>query len=446
MALPAGRYGVTFEQLRKIRKLPVNTIEMINDTQEGTARVENGTNPETAINAGEQFWHGSVLYTATSNISTSDTIVTSGAGANCEPSDTITEQLADKLNTYASDPTQWDTTPTANSTKPVISGGEYNTAVGGYQLVKDTVGWSGKNLDNTRATTALDQMGVDWVVSGQSITVSGTPSGFKAFPTLSHALEAGVYRLYGLNNAVNVTYNSISLFKNGTLTRSISGSLLSEGGTFEILSTDDYDTLSIEYKRVTNGTACSGTITPMVIRADILDPTYEPYHATVSEVKCDNSVIAPVEDGDKYSTTYSAGKRFIRGGKFCKTTVGVTSSDTPTLNTNYVEEPDIATLLTPVITQATTDSSIITLGAQKQVCKVGNVVNIRIAFNVSQVTATDELIANLGYKLPTGSVNQMIALAETGVDACYVSSSGLLRTRGSLPIGSYTAYGTYICV
>ena len=125
MALPAGRYGVTFEQLRKIRKLPVNTIEMISDTQGGTARVENGTKPETAINAGEQFWHGSVLYTATSNISTSDTIVTSGAGANCEPSDPITEQLADKLNTYASDPDQWDTTPIAASTKPLTSGGSH---------------------------------------------------------------------------------------------------------------------------------------------------------------------------------------------------------------------------------------------------------------------------------------------------------------------------------
>ena len=78
----------------------------------------------------------------------------------------------------------------------------------------------------------------------------------------------------------------------------------------------------------------------MFRRADILDPTYEPYHASVEESlaeKCDNSVIGTVEDGTNPTKSYAVGEHMARGGRFCTVTVPVTTSSTWTLGSNYVE-------------------------------------------------------------------------------------------------------------
>lgn len=323
MALPAGRYGVTIEQLRKIRKLPVNTIEMINDTQGGTARVENGAKPEAAINAGEQFWHGSILYTATVDIATTDSIVTSGEGANCTPSETITDQLADKLDNYASDPTQWDTTPTQNSTKPVTSGGEYNTAVGGYQLVKDTVGYTSKNLWNTNAfSTTSSSVGVIATLdTDKSILITGgnTGSGNNIITCGNIYLEAGDYILSGANGGSDAICLQVY---SGSL--SIDARDKGSGVAFTVTTAGTYR-LAIYFTGSAQGLNLH--FYPMIRRADIIDPTYEPYHASVSQQKADNSVIAPVEDGTNASQAYALNDLFIRDGHLCKTTTAMAQGD-----------------------------------------------------------------------------------------------------------------------
>jgi hypothetical protein len=55
------------------------------------ARIENGTSPTTDIEEGEQFYHEGVLYTATQDILTTDTIT---PNTNCRVSDSVTEQIA----------------------------------------------------------------------------------------------------------------------------------------------------------------------------------------------------------------------------------------------------------------------------------------------------------------------------------------------------------------
>lgn len=102
MALPAGRYGVTKEQLRKIKRLPINTIGMITETKEGIAIVEDGATASQLITAGRQFWHGGKLYSADVDIAEDAAIVTTGEGKNASLMPSITDQLpgtdAEKAN------------------------------------------------------------------------------------------------------------------------------------------------------------------------------------------------------------------------------------------------------------------------------------------------------------------------------------------------------------
>lgn len=88
---------------------------------------------------GDQLILNDVLYNVTAAIAIGDALATSGAGENITAADDITTQiytgLGDKLSTYAADSSVWDSTPTANSTKPVTSGG-LKTAIDGKSHVE----------------------------------------------------------------------------------------------------------------------------------------------------------------------------------------------------------------------------------------------------------------------------------------------------------------------
>jgi hypothetical protein len=56
--------------------------------------------------------------------------------------------------------------------------------------------------------------------------------------------------------------------------------------------------------------------------------TYEPYHASVEESKCDNSVIGTVENGATASQAYAVNDVFIRNGALCKVTSAISQGDT----------------------------------------------------------------------------------------------------------------------
>ena len=79
MALPAGRYGVTKNQLLKIKKLPMNTIKLIEELTENKAdnsvigTVENGTNPTKSYAVGEHFIRNGKFCTVTVAVTTSST-------------------------------------------------------------------------------------------------------------------------------------------------------------------------------------------------------------------------------------------------------------------------------------------------------------------------------------------------------------------------------------
>lgn len=156
-------------------------------------------------------------------------------------------------------------------------------------LLKDTVGWTGKNVFNLIATSKTDEYGLTWTVNANNtITVSGTPTDFKAY-YIRHdgTLPAGQYIFSGWGNATNITVNSGFLRKGNTEVRKILNGNLSDPQTIEILDSDagTYDNILISLKRIENNVACSGTVYPMLRKAEISDPTFEPYHKNVDLVK-----------------------------------------------------------------------------------------------------------------------------------------------------------------
>jgi hypothetical protein len=79
MALPAGRYGVTKNQLLKIKKLPMNTIKLIEESlaekcdNSVIGTVEDGTNPTKTYAVGEHFIRNGKFCTVTVPVTTSST-------------------------------------------------------------------------------------------------------------------------------------------------------------------------------------------------------------------------------------------------------------------------------------------------------------------------------------------------------------------------------------
>lgn len=173
----------------------------------------------------------------------------------------------------------------ASVDNPIATKQDVNTSIG---LLGDTVGWLRKNLCNGVATSETAQ-GVTWTVDDNDnniVTVSGTPTGFKAFTiSSSNVLSAGNYIIDGLANTVNVGWNDVNIYKNNVLVRSV-GVKTGKGPTpFTILSTDDYDEIRVTLKRSDNGVECSGTAKIMICKTDVysFSLAYAPYHETVAD-------------------------------------------------------------------------------------------------------------------------------------------------------------------
>ena len=169
-------------------------------------------------------------------------------------------------------------------------------------LIKDTTGWIGKNQFNGKSATKTAQ-GVTWTVNESDnniVTVSGTPTGFEAFTADSKkVLPVGDYVLSGISDMVNVVYNAVFLYKGNTQVRDLHIQDNNAPRTFSILQSDNYDTIRVQLKRQTNGVACSGTGKIMITTPEqyALNPSYEPYHGAVDEVKADKTdVISLMND------------------------------------------------------------------------------------------------------------------------------------------------------
>lgn len=192
-------------------------------------------------------------------------------------------------------------------------------------VVESTVGWVGKNLLNSVAVSKTTGDGFAFTVNvDKSVTMNGTASANRSLllaENLDTTALAGCL-VNGCGNREGVSFRITSV---------------DYSTVYQEITTDDTPIenhgsgLSM-YIRVANGTSCSNVVVePMIRYADIIDATYEPYHASVSdslEDKVGNSVIGTVEDGATASQAYAVNDVFIRNGALCKVTSAISQGDT----------------------------------------------------------------------------------------------------------------------
>ena len=344
MALPAGRYGVTKEQLRKIKRLPINTIGMITETKEGIAIVEDGATASQLIAAGRQFWHGGKLYSADVDIAEGAAIVTSGEGKNASLMPSITDQLpgtdAEKANEVTIARVENGTTPTAT-----INAGEQF-----YHL--NVLYTATQDIATTDTITPNTNCRVSDSVTGQIKAVKDN-IGWTA-ENLMTGFEAG-----GINRTTGQDESST------TLSRSVGYIPVIQGVVYKFIGAASYtyrvftfntSQVYIESEgllRCTNGigyyTAPTGVsyIRLVCVNAAVPDNP-EFYKADVCKqlsTKADNSVIGNVEDGTTASQAYAVGEYFQRNGKLGKAiNDGISNGGQFNLGTNYIETTVVAEL------------------------------------------------------------------------------------------------------
>ena len=190
------------------------------------------------------------------------------------------------------------------------------SVIANTKLIKDTVGWSGKNkFDKSK-------------VQGIDATITQISNGFRAqvnnhtwgsarldFPTpakntdltiscYANVTTAGNFmriQVYGSDD--NSTWTSIAFTDFYTISKDLSF-------TF---NSGNYDYLRILFY-LTNGTATSADVTfekPMLCDADILDPTYEPYHESVDSILTElkttiNAIISAATDAADFAAFKTA--------------------------------------------------------------------------------------------------------------------------------------------
>jgi len=227
--------------------------------------------------------------------------------------------------------------------------------------VKDIVGWSGKQLmppSTNNISTYLSGRNL----TGQNnldgtLTIDGICNGnseivwFPRWLTAQNLyLPIGKY-IFNINRDdinlyVGTTYNgaykAISDFALGSVEFEITSETQSD------YKLEDGSVLCAVYINIKNGTVLNNEVLyPMIRKADVTDASYEPYHASVEESleqKCDNTVIAPTENGTTASQAYAVGEHFIRDGAFCTVTQAISSGGTLTEGTNYTSG-DVADIL-----------------------------------------------------------------------------------------------------
>lgn len=126
--------------------------------------------------------------------------------------------------------------------------------------------------------------------------------------------------------------------------------------------------------------------------------------ATLDESKCDNTVIAPVEDGDKFTQAYTAGQHVIHGGKFCTLKSNVTTSDTP--SASNLDDGTVASALVPIMltdTATAEDAPSITLPSTYHIAFIFIQNGTDKTVNMVHVNGLSSRSIRFGYKTAASS-------------------------------------------
>lgn len=309
----------------------ITTLNSNKAAKTDIAKVEDDSTASTEILEGEQFYHNSVLYEATSDISVGDSfIVSPTTDYNCKLSDSVTEQIKAVKDGLGTASTKNSTSVVTDSTDLVESGAVFDAVQGQTQLIEDTAGWLGGNKCVNNAVSKTEN-GVTWTVNAdKSISAYGQPT------------EGDAY--IDVNAGVNVSANGVALICNGCPSGGANDKYYSQirlsnpngswygartdtGNGYQLTQTEVTANVKIQYRCVIPSGAPaipqSSPIVfiPMIISPNeyAISPSYRPNHKSVEESleqKCDNSVIAPTENGTTASQAYAVGSHAIRNDAF----------------------------------------------------------------------------------------------------------------------------------
>lgn len=394
------------------------------------------------------------LYKATEEITQGSPIITSGENANCEEYpgqilEVLESEKADKADLGTASTKDSTSSITENSTDLIESGAVYNGLASQQQLLEDTVGWNGKNILSNNMTSQTYR-GVNITVNSDgSIKLNGSYTGtsFNAVNIYSNLiLPKGAYKITGAQTGNNAKF-VLQVYDNDNSAQILPSSTNYENFT---LDTDTNVTIRIGFR--VGGVADNLMIYPMLRHASITDPTYEPYHASVEESKADNSIIAPVENGATALQAYAVGSHAIRNGKFITWTNAKAQGETINDVSDYTSG-DIAELLSYTISEPSNVNTKIALDStRKTVVKYGNVVSLKVRFEVLESLGTDTVTL---FTIPAPIIGNYLLnfYATSSPYAIDTSFTGYITGGGNLVIklptdissGKFDVCGTYLC-
>ena len=188
------------------------------------------------------------------------------------------------------EPTFHTITPTSGGNGFANSADVYDAVKSAYDLTKDTVGWSGKNLF-PKFTESHSGQGVTFTADSNGVvTCSGTATATSIWRQDGLILKAGTYKLSGGDNIG--TYNDSSFNALiGLYDSSTSAYLAPDTGTVDeyTFATDKEVKPTL---RIQNGVNSSAyTFYPMLRKVSIIDGTYEPCRNTTAVPRDEQTIL-----------------------------------------------------------------------------------------------------------------------------------------------------------
>jgi hypothetical protein len=194
------------------------------------------------------------------------------------------------------------TVPTSGDTKPITSGAVYDAVTANTQLIKETVGWSGKNkIVYPYVFNSAEVSGVTFTVKRDgTILINGTATsnagvtfhfreGYQEvgnYDTHPILLNRGDYIISKQDTSVGLEV--IDTVNSARHTILELGANQSEG-SFTISNDNTQIGLVI---RITNGQVINNLVfKPMIRKATITDPTYEPYFGSTAFPRSEQAVL-----------------------------------------------------------------------------------------------------------------------------------------------------------
>lgn len=194
-------------------------------------------------------------------------------------------------------------------------------------LLKDTVGWTGKNLiPYPYIEKTHTQSGITWTDNGDgTITANGTATAYSELTIANRVTSplhfpTGKYILSGCPSGGSASTYRIII---GKTVDSAWSQLGVDSGNGCIVDIDKNDDIGLNIGAFTGTTMENLTFYPMLRRADIADDTWEPYHKPVEEV------VEELQEFDSnYVNVYGA-KNLISYPYYetSKTAFGITTTD-----------------------------------------------------------------------------------------------------------------------